>query len=1089
MSRRLPPDQAERERIRTHLDSSQLVEAGAGSGKTTELLRRLLALIREGKAKVGEIAAVTFTRKAAAELRERFQTELESAVVRARNGDASDDAVEPCTPTELERLEAALHEIDRGFIGTIHSFCARMLRERPIEAGLDPAFREIYGPEEERLRSDAWRRHLERLTNVGDPSLDELAAVNLEHFRLFGGYEKVVNHPDVSFHAERQDPPEVGALRDELTALFDEVEAILPARRPEKGWDSFQNKIRSLRRTRWNDGWSEDAVFFDALEAIVGRNLDMTLYKWDPHRETARNIRDRMVEFGRAGSAAERTLRQWHAYRYGIAIRFVERAAAAYEAERGRAGLLSFDDLLTRATGLLRVSGSARRDLAGRYRYLLVDEFQDTDPLQAEIVFLLTATDPDETDWHAAEPRPGALFVVGDPKQSIYRFRRADIGIYSQVKNRFENFGEVVSLTTNFRSRPPIERFVNGVFENLLPAEATESQAAYAPLNVHEGDRQHQGVFWYEVIGSGASVAAVAATDAQQVASWIKQRIESKERQPEDFMVLTYRKRWLSLYAAELEKRNVPFQVTGAGVDIAEELGELLVVLRALADPDNHVSTVAALVGLFFGVDHEQLAAHRLENPLAEALGHRLFDFTADEFDEIDESGTAPEKALSQLHRWWQRTRSLPADVVVDEIVNDLGLLPYLAAGDSGGSNAGALAYVLNAVRQAGVNGDSSLRGALEALEEALGVEDAEAPLQPGRDDVVRVMNLHKAKGLEAKVVILAHPTGYKVHAPEEHIERPERGDPRGALLIEEKTGQRQRNIRLAAPIDWEALTAREEPFLKDEDVRLLYVAATRAQEELVISYCAKTEKKSPWKPFYRHKDTLCTQIELPKVDPPEPEPIELQADSIERQADELRKDRKERAVPNYEITAVTKLAKHDASIFAVDEGGLGRSWGNAVHQAMEAVARGARGDHLRAVCRTALLENDLPIDADGEPDDLDDLIGLVGRVRASDTWRRATAADKLLSEVPFAAPDAADGVTPRIIEGVVDLAFLEPDGWVIVDYKTDVVDDSDNLEARRRQYRSQVEEYARLWSDLTGEPVKERQILWVGMDLEADVW
>jgi ATP-dependent helicase/nuclease subunit A len=792
-----------------------------------------------------------------------------------------------------------------------------------------------------------------------------------------------------------------------------------------------------------------------------------------------------MVEFGAEGSDAERTLRQWQAYRYGIALRFVERAAEAYAAERRRAGLLSFNDLLMEAAKLLRGSPSARQDLAQRYRYLLVDEFQDTDPLQAEIVFLLTAADPEVSKWLVAEPRPGALFVVGDPKQSIYRFRCADIGMYNQVKRRFDDFGEVVGLTTNFRSRPPIETFVNGVFEKLLPAEVTESQAAFATLNADRDDAEPQGVFWYEVVSSGNTVDDIAAKDARLVAGWIKQRVDSGEREPGDFLVLTYRKQWLSVYAAELERHEVALEVTGAGIDLADELEELLHVLRAVADPDNQVLTLAALVGLFFGIDHEQLAAHRLEHRLADKLGNGMFDFTASQFATADASSTAVERALSQLRGWWCMTRRLPADVVVGAIVSDLGLLPYLAAGASGGSSAGALAYTLSAVRQAGMSGDSSLRAALDALEEALAVEDAEAPLQPGREDVVRVMNLHKAKGLEANVVILAHPTGHKVYEPAEHVERPEEGDAHGGLLIEEKTAGHQRS-RIAAPLSWDEMAAREALFMADEKVRLLYVAATRAREELVVSYCAKTEKKSPWRPFYEHRERLCTHIELHDVDPPEPESLDLSAESITTRVDELRASRRARATPSYEITSVTKMVKHDASVFAVDGGGRGRAWGNAVHEALEAANRSGGAVDIRAICRGALLDNELPVLADGEPEDLEDLLALVEGVRGSETWQRAQEADSLLVEAPFAMAEA--GAT-RIVEGVIDLVFEEDDGWVIVDYKTDVVDDPDNLAARRKQYRAQVDAYARYFEAITGATVKERQILWVGGELEAEVW
>ena len=158
------------------------------------------------------------------------------------------------------------------------------------------------------------------------------------------------------------------------------------------------------------------------------------------------------------------------------------------------------------------------------------------------------------------------------------------------------------------------------------------------------------------------------------------------------------------------------------------------------------------------------------------------------------------------------------------------------------------------------------------------------------------------------------------------------------------------------------------------------------------------------------------------------------------------------------------------------------------MHEALEAANRGVGGGAIRAICRTSLLDNDLPLDADGEPTDLDDLELLVGRVLGSDTWQRAGAAETVLVEAPFAlAVGEADHTT--IVEGVIDLAFDEGDGWVIVDYKTDVVDDPDNLEARRKQYRAQVDAYAEYFERISGQTVKERQILWVGMGLNAEVW
>ncbi len=625
-----PPDQAVRDRISTDLDKSFLVEAGAGSGKTRQLLRRMVALVKSGHAKIDQIAAVTFTRKAAAELRERFQIALERSLEKAQ--ESGDTEV-------IGRLSAALTNLERGFIGTIHSFCARLLRERPLEAGLDPSFREIFGPEEIRSRREAWVRHLERLMSARDASLTRLSDVNLKALQLRDCYEFLSDQPDVTFPAPEVPVPRCEHVRWALERLLEKADTLMPRDEPEKGWDGLQRKIRQLHFLR-RLGWEEEARLFEALDIIVDRKLDITLIRWSDStegKERARELKTQFEEFAASGGEAHAALMQWRAHRYPIAIDFASTGAAVYAAERRRTGQLTFGDLLMEAARLLRESRTARRDLQDRYRYVLVDEFQDTDPIQAEVVFLLTSSDPTIDDWRQAVPKPGSLFVVGDPKQSIYRFRRADIAVYNQVKSRFEEFGEVLELTSNFRSRAPIETFVNEVFSQVFPAEATPQQAAFAPLNVQEEDHARQGVYWYRITDVKNNMADIARADAEAIATWISARLDSDDCEAGDFLVLTYRKQMLHEYAAALERRNIPVQVTGSGIGIARELEELILLLKAFADPDNDVLTLAVLVGLFFGLDYEELAEYRLAGG---SLGF---------MQPIDEPESAVESALARL--------------------------------------------------------------------------------------------------------------------------------------------------------------------------------------------------------------------------------------------------------------------------------------------------------------------------------------------------------------------------------------------------------------------------------------------------------
>src|SRR5690606_7330286 len=283
--------------------------------------------------------------------------------------------------------------------------------------------------------------------------------------QLRGAFEELSANPDVRYPAERVPRPtsaEIAPVRAALEALLQDSLRLLPDQEPEGGWDELQRKVRRLDFTRRFPGWRRTVDFFDALQLAVTASSKVTQYKWGDAKEAkaaAKALGERWEEFAAEGGAARELLDRWLAHRYRIALRFARAAAGHYAAERLRLARLNFQDLLLRAAALLREHPEARRELGERYRFVLVDEFQDTDPIQAEVLFLLASDDVDESRWTHVTPRPGALFVVGDPKQSIYRFRRADIAVYNQVKARFQEFGAVLTLTANFRSRKPIETF------------------------------------------------------------------------------------------------------------------------------------------------------------------------------------------------------------------------------------------------------------------------------------------------------------------------------------------------------------------------------------------------------------------------------------------------------------------------------------------------------------------------------------------------------------------------------------------------------------------------------------------------------
>lgn len=1106
--RRPPPDQADRMLIRTALDENLLVEAGAGSGKTTALVDRMLRLIAGGHAPVGEIAAVTFTRKAAGELRQRFQERLESALASGR----LDPDGPPLDAATTDRLQSALRGIDRAFMGTIHAFCARLLRERPLDARLDPGFRELTAPEERILARRYWDDFLARLAAEDDPRLAELGTVGLRPHQLWDPFRRLAEAADVTFPLGDVAPPSDEALarvRREMESILDDARPGLPEQRPDPKKECWmQGKVRTLLYLRAVLDFDQPADLMVAVrELCSSKKAKRTLKHWtfssDRVKELEARIND-LIEVAeeRPHPPARALLDRWQAHAYGPVMALIQDAARGFAEHRRRSGQLTFHDLLLLATELLRRSPGARQGLGLRWRRILVDEFQDTDPLQAELLFLLASESgdgPAPPPWTRLVPRPGALFVVGDPKQSIYRFRRADIALYGRIRERFADFGRMVRLVANFRSTAPIEAVVAGVFDpesaggGRFPPEGTDRQAGYAPLltQARRVPAVAEGVFCHEIPEAVAKNAgALAEWEAEALADWIRTRVESGERAPEDFLILTRARRPLAAYARALEARNLPVLVSGSGVGIEDELRELRVLLQALVDPGDALVVLAAIEGLFFGLDPRQLLLH------SEAGGS--MDYRSDR----QPPGPVAD-ALTTLRGWWETARNHPADEVVDDIVTSIGLLPWAASGDLGGLRAGALSFTLDLIRTAAVADDASLAGALDALALVLDEEDSEveAPLEPGRGGAVRVMNLHKSKGLEAPVVILASPTGSVRTGRSLVIDRDDDGASIGWCAVEEERGYQ--TLTLAAAEGWAERRDREAAFERAEHDRLLYVAVTRAADELVVGMKPeRLKKRGAWEPLEGWLREHAQPLPLRPEPAPERPALTLDASVLRGRETESERRRDEAGVASVRFDTVTGVVRDDESslepdLFAgVDDGpadpprtdsplgwtesladgagpgGLG--WGNAVHATLEAALAGLGREVLTQVARTALLANDRPV-AGGEPVELELLLTLVDRIRESGLWERALAADLRLTEQPFAI-EQDDGFW---LEGVIDLAFREAAGWVIVDYKTAADDRAFAL--RLPYYRRQVELYAEAWRRLTGEPVVDALVWRVG--------
>ncbi|MFN2431523.1 MAG: UvrD-helicase domain-containing protein [Gemmatimonadota bacterium] len=1053
MSPRLPiaglPDQESRRRIRDDLGTNLLVEAGAGSGKTSELVHRMLSLVEAGRP-VERIAAVTFTRKAAGELAQRFREELEGAIREAEQAGGESRV----------RLRAAQEGIDRAFIGTIHAFCARLLREHAVEAGIDPGFMELSDEEARRLRRAFWVRRLDELHASADPTLRRVLEVGIDPEHLLGAFQDLVDDVDVVYRADPTEPPAFEAARRDLEALLERGLRVLGAKTVQADPDGLQRALRQLVFLRRTTDWSSRAAFFAALDVLDRLGRDVTLNRWFPARPSQapiRDLRDDVREFLDVGEGAK-ALDAWRVHRYAIVMDFLRPIVTGFAESRRRSGQLTFTDLLAGSADLLANDAEARRDLGERYRYLLVDEFQDTDPLQAAVCFLLSSPPEDGPDWRGVRPREGALFVVGDPKQSIYRFRRADIDVYGAVRERMRSVGDVLLLTCNFRSRAAIGTFVDAAFEDLFARADAEGQADFAPTNTRP-DRAGGGVLRHEITFGDRRDRApeVARLDAERVASWIAVRAGD----PPDygrFLVLTHRKKFLQHYARALESRNIPVTATGMGLHVERELRELIVLLRALADPGDPVATVAALEGLFFGLDLERLLLHREQG--------RSFSFDRREFD----SGSDVERALETMHRWAGWCRDLPADAAIERIVSEAGLLPLAAGGEMGDSGAGSLVHVFEIVAAAALRGAADVKSAIEAIEAAMQSVDVEAPLRPGRPGAVRLMNVHKAKGLEAPIVVLACPAGHWDRKPTKHVSRPAGREPEGWLHV--KTGGEEEDDgegrTLAWPRGWAEYERREETFERAENRRVLYVAATRAAEELVVAERPECSAKSFWGELGPALAAHATLVEMPGGSPAPRGTPNVTKQELALRISELEDARARAAEPAFAVATVTASAKRELELRGGE--GRGRTWGSIVHQAIAQMGRGRGGESLRRYVRALLLGAERPRDGAGEPLELGELMSLLERVRAGSQWRTLTGSGAARWELAVTHLQHAAAGVPALVTGTLDAAAVGDAGlpWRVVDWKTDAAE-GDEWSAREWHYRQQVDAYAEILQALSG--------------------
>jgi ATP-dependent helicase/nuclease subunit A len=918
------PDQEARDAIASALDDTLVVEAAAGTGKTTELVKRIVRILADGKTKVQNIVAVTFTEKAAGELKLRLREALD--VARQHAGSP-------------ETLNAALAGLEEAHVSTIHGFCAELLRERPVEARIDPLFAVLTEPQAERLFDEAFgswlqqqlqnppegiRRALRRsvwqgfgATTREDTPIDRLrrAAWDLADWRDFNGAwtRRVFNRAadidrlveQLHGFAELTDQPSYA--KD--TLFLDTAPARHLSAEIRLQQESYQPSSTSLRPFgRGAEDATAGCADYDGWEArLIDLSRDRNFAKARHGRGPGYRqgvTRARVVE---ALDVLRASLDQFRlsadADLAAALQQELQGAIERYEQLKSRAGALDFLDLLLKARDLVKGNAGVRIGFQQRFTHIFVDEFQDTDPLQAEILLLLAGQDPAVTDWRTVTPIPGRLFIVGDPKQSIYRFRRADVGIYRQVCARLEECGaRRLKLTTSFRSVPQVQACVNAAFAPVMTGDAATLQADYVPLSPYRSELKGRPAVIAlpvpEPYGSrNLSAMAVEKSLPDAVGALIDWIVNESGWNVDSRDICILFRRFVSFgvdvtepYARALEARGIHHVLVGGkSFHDREEVETIRAALAAIEWPDDELSVFATLRGALFAIGDEELlewkqrfaAFHPFRIPEPFRTAHPEFRDRGTRTPELAHLAPIAE-TLELLQRLHRRRNYIPVAETLQRLLDATRAHVGFVLRSAGEQALANVLHIAELARQYELGGGLSFRGFVDELRLAAeNAQAAEAPILEEGSNGVRMMTVHKAKGLEFPVVILADLTC--------KLARAEAGrwlDPDANVCALKLGGW--------APIDLRLHDAEESARDRAEAERLAYVAATRARDLLVIPaigdepydggwldplmpaiYPPESERRTPAQasgcPKFRSKDTV---LKRPEGDPASPRTV-----------------------------------------------------------------------------------------------------------------------------------------------------------------------------------------------------------------------
>ncbi len=1065
-----PQDQAARDSAEHSLDQTTFIAAGAGTGKTSTIVKRIVNTVCDPKSgfPIRNLAAITFTERAAAELRRRIRLALSEK----SNAGSSLAA-------------SALLEFDAAQIGTIHAFAKRILSNFPIEAGLPITFEILDQPSSNLSIRDTASRYVQRYFEQLDwleksvLAEAEVTPIVLRNFFIeLNSKRLLVNEEDVISERQLDSDTLVEEFRNNLFSWFESERNV---------WQGFSTSLSSKIESG-----------LEALARIFAESN--TQNKKEVRRLQA--ALHTLMHPGNSGGDASKPFKEEMRKRFKGGLDGLEYVSAENlirrdlpmmwanvkdsVAQRVKRGRLTFDDLIVLATELIEANPDVRAKLQRDFRLIVVDEFQDTDPLQWKLVSLITTPRGQES------PSEGSLVLVGDAQQSIYSFRGADVATYLNVADKVGDSqipGIKKTLEVNFRSNQLILNWVNSTFGHnsvdlgtefaqLLPADRNQVSDTHLPgVSVIGGP---------DVTIDYRSEPSYVASAAHQAVAQAWPVLDSRDNEGvasfraanySDVVILLPARTSLEDLLDQLSAREIPYRSSDSAIVFDRPIVRGLIdALRVIAGVEQPLDLWFALKSPLFGCDDLELLAYK-------QLGGRWTLPYGEASPELE--ATRVHKCLSKLAKIRRTSNSGTPAAIMSQLIEECRVMTTYDQTPRGRFEFECVQMVTRQARSWSHSGGAGLADYLAWIKDQLS-ENARESLPESDDlgdDAVRISTVHGVKGLEFPIVILGGMARNRIP------QLPTISLKRNALEFNfgdfKSIGYRRDSERL------------EIAGRLTEQARILYVAATRAKDHLVVSNLAKVSKDgstSSWSGLYR--EAVAESVELglarrfdhmvPWVSQPS---LTIKPSFSPEAADWLTKlpeirakskvknlvtpssggsrfdpDTSSVSLELVDDTQQSSLNYQDEDIAGADVAKLG----NAFHLVMErAIERRLRetDDSLALDMKRSLAEY-------GVPEQEERLARMVARILQHEVMDRIYSADKVLPELAISEINQ-DGV---LVEGFADLVIQESDSLVVLDYKTNLELSKDKVAV----YAAQLDAYAQIIQRATPYKVTEKIIVHV---------